>query len=70
MKGLSRSLQEISIDVGRALKSTTLVQSSLEDCRANVEQFNQQCFERSVKICEPLDIKVKNMRDANNERRL
>ena len=34
-----------------------LVQSSL-DCRANVEQFNHQCFERSVKICEPLDIEV------------
>jgi hypothetical protein len=41
-KGLSRSLQERSLDIGRALKSETLVQSSLEDCRANVEQFNRQ----------------------------
>jgi hypothetical protein len=32
------------------------------DCRANVEQFNHQCFERSAKICEPLDIKVKKPR--------
>jgi hypothetical protein len=55
-KGLSRSLQERSLDIGRALKS--IVQSSLEDCRANVEQFNPQCFETSVKICEPLDIEV------------
>ena len=41
-KGLSRSLQDRSLDKGRALKSETLVQSSLEDCRANVEQFNRQ----------------------------
>jgi hypothetical protein len=57
-KGLSRSQQERSLGIGRALKSVTLVQSSL-DCKANVEQFNHQCFERSVKICEPLDIEVK-----------
>jgi hypothetical protein len=31
-------------------------------CRANVEQFNHQCFERSAKICEPLDIEVKKPR--------
>jgi hypothetical protein len=36
-------------------------QSSL-DCKANVEQFNHQCFERSVKIYEPLDIEVKKPR--------
>jgi hypothetical protein len=41
-----------SLDIGRALKSVNLVQSSL-DCRANVEQFNHQCFERSAKICKP-----------------
>jgi hypothetical protein len=58
-KGLRRSLQERSLDIDRALKSVTLVQSSLEDCTANVEQFNRQCFERIVKICEPLDIEVK-----------
>jgi hypothetical protein len=58
-KGLHRSLQERSLDIDRALKSVTLVQSSLEDCTANVEQFNRQCFERIVKICEPLDIEVK-----------
>ena len=45
-KGLSNS-QERSLDIGRALKSVTLVQSSL-DGRANVEQFNNQCFERSA----------------------
>ena len=38
-----------------------LIQSSL-DYRANVEQFNHQCFERSAKICEPLDIEVKKPR--------
>ena len=31
-----------------------LVRSSL-DCRANVEQFNHQCFERNAKICKPHD---------------
>ena len=45
----TRSLQERSIDIGRALKSVNLIQSSL-DCRANVEQFNHQCFERSATI--------------------
>jgi hypothetical protein len=49
-KGLSRSLQERPLDIAIALKSVTLVQSSLEDCRANVEQFNRQCFKRSVNI--------------------
>jgi hypothetical protein len=44
-----------------ALKSVNLIQSSL-DCRANVEQFNHQCFERSAKMCEPLDIKAKKPR--------
>jgi hypothetical protein len=44
-----------------ALKSVNLIQSSL-DCRANVEQFNHQCFERSVKICERPDIEVKKPR--------
>jgi hypothetical protein len=73
-KGLSRSLQERSLDISRALKSVNLVQNSL-DCRANVEQFNHQCFERSAKICEPLDIEVNKpricgrqiMRDNNVE---
>ena len=48
---------ERSLDIGKALKNITLIQSSL-DCRANVEQFNHQCFERSAKICEPLDIEA------------
>jgi hypothetical protein len=47
--------------IGRALISVTLGQSSL-DCRANVGQFNHQCFERSVEICELLDIEVKKLR--------
>ena len=54
-------LQERSLDIGKALNNVTLIQSSL-DCRANVEQFNHQCFERSVKICEPLDIEAKKPR--------
>jgi hypothetical protein len=58
---LQRSLQERSLDIGRALKSVNLIQSS-PDCRANVVQFNHQCFERRAKICEPLDIEVKNLR--------
>ena len=58
---LQRSLQERSLDIGRALKSVNLIQNSL-DCRANVEQFNHQCLERSTKICEPLDIEVKKPR--------
>jgi hypothetical protein len=36
-----KSLQERSLDIGRALKSAPLGQSSL-DCKANVEQFNHQ----------------------------
>ena len=56
-----KSLQERSLDIGRTLKSVTLGQSSL-DCKSNVEQFNHQCFERSVKIYEPLDIEVKKPR--------
>ena len=56
-----KSLQERSLDIGKALKSVNLIQSSL-DCRANVEQFNHQCFEKSAKICEPLDIEVKKPR--------
>ena len=51
-------LQERSLDIGRALKNINLIQSSL-DCRTNVEQFNHQCFERSVAILDPLDIEVK-----------
>jgi hypothetical protein len=54
----TRSLQERSLDIGKALKSVNLIQSSL-DCRENVEQFNHQCFERNAKICEPLDIEAK-----------
>ena len=34
-----KSLQEKSLDIGRALKSVTLCHISL-DCKANVEQFN------------------------------
>ena len=58
-KGLSRTLQERPLDIDRALKCVTLDQGSLEDYRANIEQFNRQCFKRSVKICEPLDVEVK-----------
>ena len=54
-------MSERSLDIGRALKNIHLIQSSL-DCRVNVEQFNHQCFERSAKICEPLDIEVKKPR--------
>ena len=54
-------LQERSLDIGRLLKSVNLIQSSL-DCRASIEQFNHQCFERSAKICEPLDKEVKKPR--------
>jgi hypothetical protein len=62
----TRSLQERSLDIGRALKSINLIQSPL-DCRANVEQFNHQCFERSAKICEPLDIEVKKPRISGKQ---
>ena len=65
-----KSLLERSLDIGRALKSVTLGQSSL-DCKANVEQFNHQWFERSVKIYEPLDIEVNKPRicgETHNER--
>jgi hypothetical protein len=62
---LPRSLQERSLD-GRALKSVNLIQSSL-DCRANVEQSNHQCFERSAKVYEPLDIEVKKPRFAGDK---
>ena len=65
-KGLSRSLQERSLDIGRALKSVNLIQSSL-DCRANVEQLNHQCFQRSAKICEPLDIEIKKPRICGSQ---
>jgi hypothetical protein len=54
-------MSERSFDIGRDLKSVNLIQSSL-DCRANAEQFNHQCFQRSAKICEPLDIEVKKPR--------
>ena len=62
----TESLQGISLDIGRALKGVNLIQSSL-DCRANVEQFNHQCFERSAKICEPLEIEVKNLEYAGDK---
>ena len=66
-KGISRSLQERSLDIGRALNSVILVQSSVEDYRANVEQLNHQRFE-SAKICEPLDIEVeKNLEYAGDK---
>jgi hypothetical protein len=67
MKGLSRSLQERSLDVGRALENVSLVQSSLEDCRENVEQFNRKSYERSLKICEPLDIEIKKHRTCGRQ---
>ena len=51
----------------QSLKITNLVQSSLKDCRVNVEQFNRQCFERSVKICEPLDTDVKKPRTCGRQ---
>ena len=56
-RDISRSLQKRSLDIGRALNSVILVQSSLEDYRANVEQLNHQRFE-SAKIFEPLDIEL------------
>jgi hypothetical protein len=64
----TRSLQERSLDIGKALKSVNLIQSSL-DCRANVEQFNHQCFERSAKICEPLDLEAKKPRICGRQMR-
>ena len=61
-----KSLQEKSLDIGRALKSVTLGHFSL-DCKANVEQFNHQCVERSVKrIYELLDIEVRNLESAGD----
>jgi hypothetical protein len=65
-KRLSRSLQERSLDIDRALKSVNLIHSSL-DCRANVEQFNHQCFQRSAKICESLDIEIKKPRICRSQ---
>ena len=67
MKGLSRSLQERSLEVGRALENVNLVQSSLEDCREHVEQFNRKCYERSLKICAPLDIEFKKPRTCGRQ---
>ena len=52
-------LQERSLDIGRAFTRKFNSELTTVDCRANVEQFNHQCFERSVKICEPLDVEVK-----------
>jgi hypothetical protein len=64
VKWSSRGGHPRSLDIGRLLKSVNLIQSSL-DYRANVEQFNHQCFEKSTKICEPLDIEVKKPRICN-----
>jgi hypothetical protein len=33
----------------------------------NVEQFKRQCFERSVKICEPLNIEIKKHRTCGRQ---
>jgi hypothetical protein len=49
------------------LTSVTLGHISL-DCKANVEQFNHQCVERSAKwIYELLDIEVKNIESAGDK---
>ena len=62
-------MQERSLEVGRALENVNLVQSSLEDCRENVEQFNRKCYERSLKIYEPLDIEIKKHRTCGRQTR-
>ena len=59
-------MSERSFDIGRDLKSVNLIQSSL-DCRANAEQFNHQCFQRSAKICEPLKIEIKKPRICGSQ---
>jgi hypothetical protein len=55
-KGLSRSLKERSLDIGRALKSETLVQSWLEDLE---QMLNNSTASDLRGVLKPLDIEVK-----------
>ena len=32
-----------------------------------MEQFNRKCYERSIKICEPLDIEIKKPRTCGRQ---
>ena len=53
VKGLTRLLQERSLGVFRGLTHVQMVQTSLENCRKYVAEFNGECFRRAKEICEP-----------------
>ena len=53
VKWLTRFLQERLLGVFRGLTHVQKVQTSLENCRKNVAEFNGECFRRAKEICEP-----------------
>jgi hypothetical protein len=67
LKGLSKLLQEKSLDVCRCLKHVQIVKHSLEECRRNMDNFHRQCFNKARDLCEDLDIAIKKPRICSRE---
>lgn len=67
MKGLSKSLQERSLDVGDALRNVMLVKSSIEDARGNVDSFHADIHQKVVDMCDNFDIEVKKPRTCGRQ---
>lgn len=67
VRGLSKSLQQRSLDIGRAFQQVTLVKSCLEDTRNEVEEFHSKCFEQATKLSSALDIPVTKPRTCKRQ---
>ncbi|XP_069104128.1 52 kDa repressor of the inhibitor of the protein kinase-like [Argopecten irradians] len=67
LRGLSKSLQERTLDVGRALKNVTLVKASLQSCRDDIDNVHQEWFQEAVALAEELDIPISKPRTCGRQ---
>lgn len=69
IQGLSKSLQERSIDVGRALSQVNVVKGALAETREEVEDFNHLCFQHACSLAETVDIPVEKPRTCGRQKK-
>lgn len=67
VRGLSKSLQQRSLDIGLAFQQVSLVKSCLQDCRKEVEEFHSKCFDQATRLAVELDIPVTKPRTCKRQ---
>ena len=67
MQGLSKSLQERTLDVSLALKNVNVVRMSIQECRDKAELYHGRWFSEATNLANSLDVSVNKPRTCRRQ---